>query len=142
MQKALQKELRDSQTLCRETHDAQIKKYHVKYSEWQERAKETRMITNSVCQFPLNITETINSIPQYHDHMEKARREHLYRQEMLRKEIEATSAAKMDLEKEKLTLQSKAKFDSTRQQNKSEEEQWMVCFDAPHHMYSRSSLDH
>lgn len=142
MQRALQDELKKSQAVCQDTHDAQTKKYNAKYSEWQERAKETRMIANSVCQFLLSISEKTNSTSQYHDHMEKARREHLYRQEMLRKEIEATSAAKMDLEKEKLTLQSKAKFDSTRQQNKSEEEQWMVRFDVLHYMYSRSSFDH
>ncbi|KAJ3869772.1 hypothetical protein EV359DRAFT_29186 [Lentinula novae-zelandiae] len=39
----------------------------------------------------------------------------------LRKEMEAMSAAKMALEKERLALQSKAKFDSTRHQHKTED---------------------
>ncbi|KAJ3910319.1 hypothetical protein F5879DRAFT_789750 [Lentinula edodes] len=57
----------------------------------------------------------------YRDQIDKFQREHHSRQEALRKEMEAMSAAKMALEKERLALQSKAKFDSTRHQHKTED---------------------
>ena len=74
--------------------------------------------------------------------MNKYTREHLNRQEALRKEMEATATAKSELEKERLSLQSKAKFDSTLHQNGSEEDQAMVRFSVPFYIYSHSSFDH
>jgi E3 ubiquitin-protein ligase BRE1 len=107
---ALQMELDKQRTYCQEAHDATFKHQANRLSEYSERAKEAKMI-----------------VAIYREQMDIAGREHLNRQEALRKEMEATSAAKMELEKERLALQSKAKFDSTRHQNKSEEDAHLMA---------------
>ncbi|KAJ3759134.1 hypothetical protein EV360DRAFT_42489 [Lentinula raphanica] len=69
----------------------------------------------------LNTRHTVKKLMIYRDSIDKFQREHLSRQEALRKEMDAMSAAKLALEKERLALQSKAKFDSTRHQPKTED---------------------
>ncbi|KAE9411274.1 BRE1-domain-containing protein [Gymnopus androsaceus JB14] len=108
--KALQTELAKHQAFCRKTHESTIKSQTSKVQESQEKQKESQHI-----------------ISTYHEQMNKYTREHLNRQEALRKEMEATAAAKLELEKERLSLQSKAKFDSTLHQNGSEEDQAMAA---------------
>ncbi|KAJ3853747.1 hypothetical protein EV368DRAFT_38287 [Lentinula lateritia] len=97
-------ELSKHKAYCQEAHDNAVKQLSLKSLELHERASEG--------------TKTAHI---YRDQIDKFQREHHSRQEALRKEMEAMSAAKMALEKERLALQSKAKFDSTRHQHKTED---------------------
>ncbi|KAJ4476997.1 hypothetical protein C8J55DRAFT_516353 [Lentinula edodes] len=101
---ATQDELSKHKAYCQEAHDNAVKQLSLKSLELHERASEG--------------TKTAHI---YRDQIDKFQREHHSRQEALRKEMEAMSAAKMALEKERLALQSKAKFDSTRHQHKTED---------------------
>ncbi|KIK67228.1 hypothetical protein GYMLUDRAFT_858299 [Collybiopsis luxurians FD-317 M1] len=101
--KAAHSELEKHRVYCQEAHEGPIKNFTTKSLELQERANEGSRLAAI-----------------YRDKVTELEREHLSGQESLRKEIEATSNVKLALEKEKLTLQSKAKFDSTRHQNKSD----------------------
>ncbi|KAJ3936524.1 MAG: hypothetical protein NXY57DRAFT_985221 [Lentinula lateritia] len=101
---ATQDELAKHKAYCQEAHDNAVKQLSLKSLELHERASEG--------------TKTAHI---YRDQIDKFQREHHSRQEALRKEMEAMSAAKMALEKERLALQSKAKFDSTRHQHKTED---------------------
>ncbi|KAJ4483234.1 hypothetical protein J3R30DRAFT_3447116 [Lentinula aciculospora] len=101
---ATQDELSKYRAYCQETHDHPAKQLSLKSSELHERANEGIKMANL-----------------YREQIDKFQREHLSRQEALRKEMDAMSAAKMALEKERLALESKAKFDSTRHQHKTED---------------------
>ncbi|KAJ3755625.1 hypothetical protein EV360DRAFT_85738 [Lentinula raphanica] len=92
---ATQDELSKHKAYCQEAHDSAVKQINSKSPELHERANEGIKMANL--------------------------REHLSRQEALRKEMDAMSAAKLALEKERLALQSKAEFDSTRHQPKTED---------------------
>ncbi|KAJ3840279.1 hypothetical protein F5878DRAFT_675071, partial [Lentinula raphanica] len=101
---ATQDELSKHKAYCQEAHDSAVKQINSKSPELHERANEGIKMANL-----------------YRDSIDKFQREHLSRQEALRKEMDAMSAAKLALEKERLALQSKAKFDSTRHQPKTED---------------------
>ncbi|KAJ3748942.1 hypothetical protein DFH05DRAFT_1591193, partial [Lentinula detonsa] len=101
---ATQDELSKHKSYCREAHDNVVKQFNSKSLDLHERANEGLKLASL-----------------YRDSIEKFQREHLSRQEALRKEMDAMSAAKIALEKERLALQSKAKFDSTRHQHKTED---------------------
>ncbi|KAJ3803280.1 hypothetical protein GGU11DRAFT_671167 [Lentinula aff. detonsa] len=95
---ATQDELSKHKSYCREAHDNVVKQFNSKSLDLHERANEGLKLASLV------------------------RPSHLQRiPEALRKEMDAMSAAKIALEKERLALQSKAKFDSTRHQHKTED---------------------
>ncbi|KAJ3733513.1 hypothetical protein DFJ43DRAFT_994897 [Lentinula guzmanii] len=98
-------ELSKHKSYCREAHDNVVKQFNSKSLDLHERANEGLKLASLVRP----------------SHLQRIPREHLSRQEALRKEMDAMSAAKIALEKERLALQSKAKFDSTRHQHKTED---------------------
>ncbi|KAF5393233.1 hypothetical protein D9757_000741 [Collybiopsis confluens] len=101
--KAVQSELDKYRAYCQETHEGLMKGFTSKSLEMQERVNEGSKLAII-----------------YRDKVSEYEQAHLSRQDALRKEIDAMSNAKVVLERERLALQSKAKFDSTHQQNKSD----------------------
>jgi len=102
--KACHVALEKHRAFCQEAHEAPMKSHSNKVLELQEKASEGSKLAEI-----------------YRYQLSKFEQEHLRRQDALRKELDETATTRAALEKERLNIQSKAKFDSTRHKSKSDD---------------------